>query len=76
MGIAKDARTRIPIPAAWSCSANTRCSPKARAASLTKQLIVKYSLDASSEPPKFGIGLKEVWEIDPAKHQKAWSSIR
>ena len=38
--------------------------------SLTKQLIAKYSLDAKSKPPKFGIGLKEVWEIDPAKHQK------
>src|ERR1700686_249733 len=38
--------------------------------SLTKQLIVKYSLDAHSEPAKFGIGLKEVWQIDPAKHQK------
>ena len=38
--------------------------------SLSKQLIAKYSLDAKSEPPKFGIGLKEVWEIDPAKHQK------
>src|SRR6201994_2394011 len=38
--------------------------------SLTKQLIAKYSLDARSEPPKFGIGLKEVWQIDPAKHQK------
>ena len=24
--------TRIPTPAAWNCSANTRCSPKARAA--------------------------------------------
>ena len=38
--------------------------------SLTKQLIAKFSLDAGSEPPKFGIGLKEVWQIDPAKHQK------
>src|SRR5258707_159898 len=38
--------------------------------SLSKQLIAKFSLDANSEPPKFGIGLKEVWEIDPAKHQK------
>jgi electron-transferring-flavoprotein dehydrogenase len=38
--------------------------------SLTKQLIAKFSLDANSQPPKFGIGLKEVWEIDPAKHQK------
>ena len=38
--------------------------------SLAKQLIANYKLDARSEPPKFGIGLKEVWQIDPAKHQK------
>jgi electron-transferring-flavoprotein dehydrogenase len=38
--------------------------------SLSKQLIAKFGLDASSEPSKFGIGLKEVWQIDPAKHQK------
>src|SRR5260221_3136209 len=38
--------------------------------SLTKELIAKYSLDANSEPPKFGIGLKEVWQIEAAKHQK------
>ena len=37
--------------------------------SLTKQLIAKFSLDAASEPPKFGIGLKEVWQIDPSKHR-------
>jgi len=38
--------------------------------SLTKQLIAKFGLDKNSEPPKFGVGLKEVWEIDPAKHHK------
>jgi len=38
--------------------------------SLTKQLIAKFALDSNSEPAKFGIGLKEVWQIDPAKHQK------
>src|SRR5204863_263537 len=38
--------------------------------SLTKQLIARFALDAKSEPPKFGIGLKEVWQIDPSKHQK------
>src|SRR5258708_13114491 len=37
---------------------------------LPKQLIAKFSLDANSEPPKFGIGLKEVWQIDPSKHQQ------
>ncbi len=38
--------------------------------SLSKQLIANYKLDANSEPGKFGIGLKEVWQIDPAKHKK------
>ena len=33
MGIAKDGSHKDrPTPAAWSCAANTRCSPKARAA--------------------------------------------
>ncbi|MFX8743309.1 electron transfer flavoprotein-ubiquinone oxidoreductase, partial [Acinetobacter baumannii] len=38
--------------------------------SLTKQLIAKFELDKGREPSKFGIGLKEVWQIDPAKHKK------
>ncbi len=37
--------------------------------SLTKGLIEKYALDAESEPQKYGIGLKELWEVDPSKHQ-------
>lgn len=37
--------------------------------SLAKQLIAKYSLDEGKEPPKFGIGIKELWEVDPEKHQ-------
>ena len=37
--------------------------------SLTKQLIAKFALDAGKEPQKYGIGLKEIWQIDPAKHQ-------
>lgn len=35
--------------------------------SLSKQLIAKYDLDADSDPQKYGIGLKELWEIDPEK---------
>ena len=36
---------------------------------LGKQLIAKYKLDAGKDPQSYGIGLKELWEIDPAKHQ-------
>ena len=37
--------------------------------SLSKILIAKYGLAADREPPKFGIGLKEIWQADPAKHK-------
>jgi electron-transferring-flavoprotein dehydrogenase len=37
---------------------------------LTKQLIRDYRLDANAEPPKFGIGLKELWQVAPEKHRK------
>ena len=38
--------------------------------SLAKQLIQDYDLSAGHEPQKFGIGMKEIWEIDPAKHKE------
>jgi electron-transferring-flavoprotein dehydrogenase len=37
--------------------------------SLTKALIGKLGLDADSGPQKFGIGLKELWEVPQAKHR-------
>ncbi len=36
--------------------------------SLSKQLIENYQLDKESDHPKFGLGMKEIWEIDSAKH--------
>ncbi|MFC3569659.1 NAD(P)/FAD-dependent oxidoreductase, partial [Paracoccus simplex] len=35
--------------------------------SLAKELIGKYDLSAGVDPQKFGLGMKEIWEIDPAK---------
>ncbi|MEM1371160.1 MAG: electron transfer flavoprotein-ubiquinone oxidoreductase, partial [Pseudomonadota bacterium] len=37
--------------------------------SLAKQLIAKYELDANCDPQKYGIGIKELWEIKPENHQ-------
>ena len=37
--------------------------------SLSKIAIEKFALDADSDVQKFGIGMKEIWEIDPAKHK-------
>ena len=35
-----------------------------------KQLINKYKLDAQADAQHYGIGIKELWEIDPAKHEQ------
>jgi electron-transferring-flavoprotein dehydrogenase len=37
--------------------------------SLAKQLIAKYNLSEGREPAKFGIGLKELWQVQPEKHK-------
>ena len=37
--------------------------------SLSKQLIKRFALDADREPQKFGIGLKELWQVAPEKHR-------
>ncbi|PXA89420.1 electron transfer flavoprotein-ubiquinone oxidoreductase [Caulobacter sp. D5] len=37
--------------------------------SLAKQLIAKFELDAGKSPQKYGIGIKELWQIPADKHQ-------
>jgi electron-transferring-flavoprotein dehydrogenase len=38
--------------------------------SLAKEVIAKYDLSKGKEPQKFGLGMKEIWEIDPDKHRE------
>ncbi len=38
--------------------------------SLSKEVIAKYGLDADCDYAKFGLGMKEIWEIDPDKHRE------
>ncbi|MBN8915502.1 MAG: electron transfer flavoprotein-ubiquinone oxidoreductase [Rhizobiales bacterium] len=38
--------------------------------SLTKEVISRFDLGRGHCPQKFGIGMKEIWEIDPAKHRE------
>ncbi|MFK7746730.1 MAG: 4Fe-4S dicluster domain-containing protein [Roseobacter sp.] len=38
--------------------------------SLSKQVIEKFDLSEGHEPQKYGLGMKEIWEIDPAKHKE------
>ena len=70
MGIAKDGSHKDSYTRGMELLGKYTLFAEGARGSLSKQLIAKFSLDTNSEPPKFGIGLKEVWEIDPSKHQK------
>jgi electron-transferring-flavoprotein dehydrogenase len=37
---------------------------------LSKEVIEKFDLSKGKEPQKYGLGMKEIWEIDPAKHKE------
>ena len=34
-----------------------------------KQLLKRFNLDTEADAQHYGIGLKEIWEVDPAKHE-------
>ena len=38
--------------------------------SLSKQVMEKFKLADDREPQKYGLGMKEIWEIDPEKHRE------
>jgi electron-transferring-flavoprotein dehydrogenase len=37
--------------------------------SLAKELIARFELDKDADVPKYGIGIKELWQVDPSKHR-------
>jgi electron-transferring-flavoprotein dehydrogenase len=37
--------------------------------SLAKQIISRFDLSAGKEPQKFGLGMKELWEVKPENHK-------
>ena len=38
--------------------------------SLSKQVIARFGLDADCDVPKFGLGMKEIWEVKPENHRE------
>ncbi len=37
---------------------------------LGKQLLSQFNLDEGKDPQHYAIGIKEIWQIDPAKHEE------
>ena len=57
---------------AWNCSPNIPCLGEGVRGSLSKAAIANYKLDKDSDFQKFGLGIKELWQVDPDKHKPGY----
>ena len=69
MGVSRDGEMKDSFTRGMELRGKYTFLAEGARGSLAKQAIARYHLDRGREPAKFGIGLKELWQIDPAKHQ-------
>jgi electron-transferring-flavoprotein dehydrogenase len=70
MGIAKDGTHKDSYTPGMELHAKYTLIAEGARGSLSKMLMSKFDLRDGVDPQKFGIGLKELWQVDPAKFQK------
>ena len=68
MGVAKDGSHKGDYQPGMELHAKYTLFAEGARGSLAKQVKAKFDLEANSEPQIYGIGLKELWDIDPDKH--------
>ena len=69
MGVGRDGKPRDSFTRGMELRGKYTFFAEGARGSLSKQLIAKYSLAENREPQKYGIGLKELWQLDPARHR-------
>ena len=69
MGVARDGTHKDSYTPGIALTGKYTLLAEGARGSLTKQLIRRFSLDAESGPQKYGIGLKELWEVPKEKHK-------
>ena len=67
MGIGKDGKPRGSFTRGMELRAKYTLFAEGARGNLSKVLIKRFGLDAGREPQKFGIGLKELWQVAPEK---------
>ncbi|PSN71915.1 electron transfer flavo protein-ubiquinone oxidoreductase [Corynespora cassiicola Philippines] len=67
LGIARDGSAKDSFERGMEFHARVTLMAEGCHGSLTKQLVKKYDLRRDSQHQTYGLGIKEVWEIDPAK---------
>ncbi len=69
MGISKAGEVKDGFTRGMELRAKYTLFAEGARGSLTKTLIKTFNLDANSDVPKFGIGIKELWQVAPDKHR-------
>jgi len=69
MGVARDGSHKDNYTPGIAITGKYTLFAEGARGSLSKMLIRKLGLDAESGPQKFGIGLKELWEVPAEKHK-------
>jgi electron-transferring-flavoprotein dehydrogenase len=69
MGIAKDGTHKPEYAPGMELHAKYTLFAEGVRGSLSQELMAKFNLRDGVDPQKYGIGIKELWEVDPARHQ-------
>ena len=69
MGVGRDGKPKPSFVRGMELRGKYTLIAEGARGSLAKQLIARFRLDEGREPQKFGIGLKELWQVDPAQFQ-------
>ena len=72
MGIGKDGQPTEHFTRGVELRAKYTLFAEGARGSLTKTLFEQFGLRDGVDPQKFGIGIKELWQVDPAKHRSAF----
>ncbi|MEM9310398.1 MAG: electron transfer flavoprotein-ubiquinone oxidoreductase [Pseudomonadota bacterium] len=68
MGVAEDGSQKPDFTPGMEIEAKYTLFAEGARGSLTKQMKAKFDLEANCEPQVYGLGIKELWDIDPANH--------
>jgi len=68
MGVGKDGQRTAAYQPGMELHAKVTLFAEGCRGSLTKGLFERFGLRENCDPQTFGIGLKELWEVEPAKH--------
>ncbi len=70
MGVARDGSHKSDYTRGMELRGKYTLFAEGARGSLTKQLVRRFRLDEGRDPQKYGIGLKELWQIKPKKFRK------